>query len=150
MPKPTPEEAAAFVNRIRGGWDVAMGLTFLRASGDEVVAELEVGEQHLQPYGIVHGGVHTGIIEGACSTGAALHALDAGQSVVGIDHTTSFLHAARGGRLRVTARPLQRGRRTQVWEATVTDEKARPLATGRVRLLCLDAGAELAGGKLEV
>ena len=27
-----------------------------------------IGEQHLQPYGIVHGGVHTGIIEAACST----------------------------------------------------------------------------------
>lgn len=150
MPKPSPEEAAAFINRIAGGWDRAMALQFVHASADEVVAELEVGGQHLQPYGIIHGGVHTGIIEAACSTGAAIHAIDEGRSVVGVENTTAFLRAARGGRLRVTARPLQRGRRTQVWEGTVTDEAGRQIATGRVRLMCFEAGAELAGGKLEV
>jgi uncharacterized protein (TIGR00369 family) len=114
------------------------------------VAELPIGEQHLQPYGIVHGGVHTGIIEAACSTGAAIHAMERSQSVVGLENTTAFLRAMRGGRLRVTARPLQRGRRTQVWEATVTDERDQVVAAGRVRLMCFEAGAELAGGKLEV
>jgi len=41
--------------------------------------------------------------------------------VVGLENHTSFLNATRGGRLSATARPLMRGRRTQVWEATVTD-----------------------------
>ena len=138
-------ELAAHINENLGGWNRAMGLSFSRVTADECVGELTVAAQHLQPYGIVHGGVHTGIIEAACSTGAAVAAAARGQTVVGLENSTSFIHAARAGMLRVTARPLTRGRRTQVWEAQVTDENGRVLASGRVRLLCLDPGTELAG-----
>lgn len=138
-------DAAAAINQNLGGWNRTMGLSFTRASPDECVGELVVAPHHLQPYGIVHGGVHSGIIEAACSTGAALAALARGQTVVGLENTTSFIHAARAGTLRVTARPVTRGRRTQVWAADVTDETGRVLATGRVRLLCLDPGAAIAG-----
>jgi uncharacterized protein (TIGR00369 family) len=89
--------------------------------------------------------VHTGIIEAACSTGAAIVAMSRGQSVVGLENSTSFVTAVRGGTLRVTAKPITRGRRTQVWEAIVANDAGRTCATGRVRLLCLDAGSELAG-----
>ena len=75
----------------------------------------------------------------------AVPTLPSGMSVVGLENSTSFLRAARGGTLRVTATPLQRGRRTQVWTATVEDDQGRALATGRVRLLCLEAGAAIAG-----
>ena len=138
-------DAVAYLNQHKGGWNRAMDLVFLKATGDEVIAEVVVGDQHLQPYGIVHGGVHAGIIEAACSTGAAVVAMARGQTVVGLENSTSFIRAARGGVLRVTARPLTRGRRTQVWDATVTDADGALLATGRVRLMCLDAGADLAG-----
>ena len=124
-----------------------MDLVFVKATADEVIGEVVVGPQHLQPYGIVHGGVHAGIIEAACSTGAALVALPRGQSVVGLENSTSFISAARGGTLRVTARPLTRGRKSQVWEGVVTDGSGKLLATGRVRVLCLEPDAELAGKK---
>ena len=45
----------------------------------------------------------------------------------------------------LNAVPLTRGRRTQVWEATITDAAGRLVATGRVRLLCLEPGSDLAG-----
>jgi 1,4-dihydroxy-2-naphthoyl-CoA hydrolase len=141
---------AAEMNESRGGFNTAMGLRFVRATRDEVVAELTIGENHTQPYGIVHGGVHAGIIETVCSVGAAIDAQSHGRTVVGLENSTTFLRAARGGSLRVTARPLSRGRRTQVWEATVADEGARPLATGRVRLICLEPDAEIAGRKVAV
>lgn len=133
------------LNANLGGWNTAMGLRFTRATPDECVAELVIDSHHLQPYGIVHGGVHTGIIEAACSTGAAIVGLGRGQSVVGLENATSFIAAARGGKLTVTATPVTRGRRTQVWQAVVTDEAGKTLATGRVRLLCLDQGTVVAG-----
>ena len=122
-----------------------MGIHFVHATGDEVVAEMEIAPQHHQPYGIVHGGVHAGLIEAVTSVGAALAALPRGQSVVGLENHTSFLNAVREGKLRATARPLMRGRRTQVWEATITDADGRTIASGRVRFLALEAGASLAG-----
>ena len=141
---------AAALNASREGWNLAMGIHFVHATADEVVAEVEIGAHHRQPYGIVHGGMHSGLIETVASVGAALAALPRGQSVVGLENHTSFLNAVREGKLRATARPLTRGRRTQVWEATVTDAEGRAVASGRVRFLALEAGASLAGETVKV
>ena len=132
------------------GFDRALGFRILSATRDEVVAEYEIGERHLQPYGIVHGGVHCGIVETVCSTGAAMDAMARGQAVVGLENHTSFVHAVRQGRIRVTATPLSRGRRAQLWEAIARDEQGRVVSTGRVRLICLDPGSPLAGEPVAV
>ena len=132
-------------NEMLGGFNRGIGLRFTHASADEVVAEWTVTPEQHQPYGIVHGGVLCGVIEAVCSTGAALHALARGQSVVGLDNHTSFVRAVREGTLVATAKPLSRGRRTQVWDAVVQDALGRVVASGRVRLICLEAGAEVAG-----
>jgi acyl-coenzyme A thioesterase PaaI-like protein len=68
-----------------------------------------------------------------------------GQGVVGIENHTSFVHAVRRGRIRVTAKPLTRGRRSQLWEAIARNEAGQIVSTGRVRLLSLDLGSDLAG-----
>jgi 1,4-dihydroxy-2-naphthoyl-CoA hydrolase len=117
---------------------------------DEVIGELTVRDAHRQPYGVVHGGVYSGLIETVASTGAAFNAMKHGRSAVGLENHTSFLHAVREGTLTATARPLMRGRRTQVWEATVVDERGQAVATGTVRLLCLEADAPLAGKKVDL
>jgi 1,4-dihydroxy-2-naphthoyl-CoA hydrolase len=134
------------LNNAPEGWLQAMGVTITHATGDEVRAELTVGPEHLQSYGIVHGGVHCGLIESLASIGAALFALPRGRSVVGLENNTSFVRAVRAGaRLHAVSTPITRGRRTQVWEARVLDDKDHIVATGRVRLLCLEADQALAG-----
>ena len=131
------------------GWLQAMGITITHATQDEVRAELTVGPEHLQGYGIVHGGVHCGLIETLASIGAALFALPNGQSVVGLENNTSFVRAVRAGaKLHAVSTPITRGRRTQVWEARVLDEDERIVAIGRVRLLCIESDQPLAGEKI--
>ncbi len=133
------------------GWLHAMGITVTHATQDEVRCELTIGPEHLQGYGIVHGGVHSGIIESLASIGAALYALPRGQSVVGLENSTSFVRAVRAGaKLHSVATPITRGRRTQVWEARVLDEDEKVVATGRVRLLCIEADQALAGEQVTV
>jgi 1,4-dihydroxy-2-naphthoyl-CoA hydrolase len=128
------------------GWPTAMGMDITLATKDEVRAELTVGPQHLQSYGIVHGGVHSGVIETLASIGAFLFAQQRGQHVVGLENHTSFIRAVRAGtKLHAIATPITRGRHTQVWEARVLDEENRVVATGRVRLLCLEPDQSLAG-----
>lgn len=144
------EDFARQLNEIPEGWVQAMGITITHATKDEVRAELTVGQQHLQGYGIVHGGVHCGIIETLSSMGAYLFARERGQHVVGLENNTSFIRAVRAGaRLRAVATPLTRGRQTQVWQARVTDEDDRVVAVGRVRLLCLQPNQSLAGEEVK-
>src|SRR5437763_12387 len=104
------EDFAAKLNAALDGWNSSMGVHYVRATADEVVAEVQVGAVHLQAYGIVHGGLYSGLIESVASVGAALYAMKNGQSVVGIENHTSFLRAVREGLLRTTALPLMRGR----------------------------------------
>jgi 1,4-dihydroxy-2-naphthoyl-CoA hydrolase len=132
------------------GWLRAMGINITHATQDEVRAELTVGPEHLQGYGIVHGGVHSGLIETLASIGAALYALPRGQSVVGLENSTSFIRAVRAGaKIHAVATPITRGRKTQVWEARVLDDDEKIVATGRVRLLCLEADQALAGEQVK-
>ena len=131
------EDLATYVNRMPSGWVKEMGITILTATPDEVSCEFEVTEKHHQGFGIVHGGVHCGVVETLASIGAALVAMPRGQRVVGLENSTSFIRAVRSGRLHASARPLARGRTSQVWEASIYDEREQLVAHGRVRLLCL-------------
>jgi 1,4-dihydroxy-2-naphthoyl-CoA hydrolase len=125
--------------------DATLGFRIVEATVEKVVLEYDVSERLQQPYGIVHGGVHCAAVETVCSVGAGLNAVARGQAVVGIENHTSFIRAVRSGRIRVTGVPITRGRRSQVWEATARDEQGHIVSTGRVRLLCLEPGTELAG-----
>jgi 1,4-dihydroxy-2-naphthoyl-CoA hydrolase len=134
----------------REGWVTTMGLRLVRATRDEVVGEIEIRPLHHQAYGIVHGGVYAGIVETLASVGAAIDAFSRGQSVVGLENHTTFLRAVRSGKLQASAKPLTRGRRTQVWEGTVYDESGLAVAKGSVRLLVLDAGSKIAGEQVGI
>jgi 1,4-dihydroxy-2-naphthoyl-CoA hydrolase len=115
------------------GFDTFLGIQYVVTSGDRVVARWSVKPELLQPYGIVHGGVHCAVIEGAASVGAALWFGERGR-VVGVSNQTDFLRAVTSGELTATATPIHRGRLQQVWEVRVEDEAARLVARGQVRL----------------
>jgi uncharacterized protein (TIGR00369 family) len=150
MAESSPEDLAARMNESLDGWGAAMGLRYVKATADEVVGELTVGPANLQPYGIVHGGVHCGIVEALGSIGAAINAAPRKQSVVGLENHTSFVRAVRAGTvIRGVARPLTRGRTSQLWEVVISDPEGKLVASGRLRVLCVQADQELGGQKVE-
>jgi uncharacterized protein (TIGR00369 family) len=126
----------------------ALDMEIVSASSSEVVVRWTVSKKHLQPHGIVHGGVYCSAIETACSVGASMSAAERapGSSAVGLENHTSFIRGVREGTLTATAKPITRGRTTQVWEANVVDQDGKLTATGRVRLLCVTRD-ELPGAK---
>lgn len=145
-----PKDLAKMIDSVTDGWKAAMNMHFVSVSVDEVVAEIAVSDVHRQPLGIVHGGVYAGMIEASASVGASLHAMGEGKYAIGLDNHTSFLHAVRDGTLRVTARPITRGRRTHLWDANVVDATGRMVATGRVRLIVIARGSRLGGEAAEL
>lgn len=140
-----PENLIDVLNSTLGGFNALIGLRFTSASYEKVCAEVPVKPELHQPYGLVHGGVYSSMIETLASVGAAVNAMPKGQSTVGLENTTSFLRAVRSGTLYGEAIPLTRGKRTHVWEVTIRDDEKRIVATGRVRMLCLEQGASVAG-----
>lgn len=145
-----PENLVEILNNTLGGFNRAIGLYFTEATLSRIVAKVPVTETIFQPYGLVHGGVYSSIIESLCSAGAAMNVFTEGKSAVGIENSTSFLRAVRSGVLTGTAAPLTMGRRSHVWEAGVYDDQGRLAATGRVRLLILEEDSKAAGSKVEL
>lgn len=146
----TNPNQADLINALPDGWARANGLRYLTASADVLTAELRIEPKHLQPYGLVHGGVYAGIVEALASLGAAINVMADGKSAVGLENHTCFVAACREGTLHARATPVTRGSRTHVWDVTIADDRARLLATGRVRLLVLEAASAVAGGSLAV
>jgi 1,4-dihydroxy-2-naphthoyl-CoA hydrolase len=116
-----------------GGFAQWLGLELVEATGDRVVVTWKVRPELLQPYGIVHGGVHCSVVETAASIAAALWYGDRGQ-VVGVSNQTDFLRAVHEGELRTVATPVHRGRLQQLWAVEISDEQERTVARGQVRL----------------
>lgn len=117
------------------GWTKAMGMRVTTLRADEVVLEWTVGPEHLQPFGLVHGGVYCGALETAGSIGA-LVAKGPGYDVVGVENQTSFLRPVSTGTLRARATPVHLGRQFQLWEAQILDQEGRLVAAGRLRVFC--------------
>lgn len=117
-------------------FDDLLGVRIVSASGERVVAELDVTPQLHQPNGIVHGGVHSTVVEVTASVGASLWLGD-GRAAVGVSNHTDFLRSVSEGVLRAEALPVQQGRTLQLWRVEITDEQDRPVASGRVRLMNL-------------
>ncbi len=142
-PETRPVPAPAFQAGLDAGFVARLGLQLDEAGPDRVTAHLDVGEEHLQPYGLVHGGVFAAIAETVASVGAALavgHAGQADRGVVGLENHTSFLRAGRrGDRIAIEAVPRHAGRRVQSWAVTMRREAdGRELAVSTVRLLVVD------------
>ena len=116
-----------------------LGLEFDQASPQRVVAHLDVGPQHLQPFGLVHGGVYACIAETLASVGTHLNAQATGsaRSVVGLENHTSFLRVGReGDRIEAEAVARHPGRRVQHWAITMRRAAdGEELAVSTVRLL---------------
>jgi uncharacterized protein (TIGR00369 family) len=118
------------------GWNEALGISFDEVTEDRCVGRLELTDRHMQPYGIVHGGVYTAMVEAVASMAAAVWAAGAGfPGAVGVNNNTDFIKAIREGVLIATATPIHRGRTQQIWSVDVVDEAEATLrAQGKVRL----------------
>ena len=91
-------------------------------------------ERHHQPWGIVHGGLYTAVIETFATTAAFEAVKDRGQQAVGVSNATDFLRPHPIGRLEVVATPIQQGRTPQLWQVEIRrPEDDKLVARGQVR-----------------
>lgn len=118
-------------------FDELLGLEFLEASAEKVVATLEVQDKHKQPYGLVHGGVYCSMAETVASFGAVLALGEQARGSVGQSNHTDFLRGTREGTLTATATPLHVGRSVQLWNVDITDADGALAAQSKVRMFNL-------------
>ena len=119
-----------------------IGMGGLDADEGRVTFYLDPQEFHYNPLGSVHGGVIATMLDSAC--GCSVHTtLPAGVGYTSLDLNTKFLRAVTvdSGRLTVAGSVLQKGRRTALAEARMTDARGRLVAHATSSCLIFDLPA---------
>jgi uncharacterized protein (TIGR00369 family) len=111
----------------------AIDLQVDHVDGDGMRVRWTVTPQVHQPAGILHGGIHSWIVETLASIAGSYWFGERG-TVVGVTNSTDFYRAVRDGELTSSATPVHRGRSQQVWVVETRDSGDRLVARGQVRL----------------
>ncbi len=125
----TPDQ----INGFLGAYGEHLGLRVVEAGPDRMVATWTVGPHLVQPYGIVHGGVHCTVVETLGSVGGAIWFGERGK-VVGVNNSTDFYRAVTEGEITSTGTPIHQGRSQQVWVIESRDADGRLVSRGQLRL----------------
>lgn len=97
-----------------------MGIEFVEAAPDRVVAEILVREDLCTRPAVMHGGAIMAFADTLGAAGTILN-LPEGAGTTTVESKTNFIAAApQGARVRGEATPVHRGRRTQVWQTRIT------------------------------
>ena len=121
------------------GFDGLYGLELLELSDDVVRARVRITDRHLQPAGLVHGGVVASMAESMASWATHMAVREQGQTAQGLSNHTSFLRPLSGEAVHAVARRRHRGRTTWVWEVDVTDDAGALCALVRMTVAVRDA-----------
>jgi uncharacterized protein (TIGR00369 family) len=95
---------------------------------------VEVKEDHLQPFGMVHGGVFSSLID-AAAFWAVYPCLDEADGMTTVEMKLNYLAPAVEGRLAAEGRAVKVGRTLSLGEASVTNGQGRLLAHGTATLM---------------
>jgi uncharacterized protein (TIGR00369 family) len=104
----------------------------MELTGDEPgagLAHVDVGPDHLNPNGVVHGAVLFALVDTAMGKATMSVIDDPGCYCASVEVSLRFIRAAAAGRLVATATVVKRGRHLAHLEARVVGEDQRPVAT---------------------
>ena len=99
-----------------------LGFVFEKVEPDEVVASFEVAKHHQAWNGFLHAGSIVSLADSACGYGTLRNMPGGAMGFTTIELKSNHLSTTREGVVRCAAKPLHRGRTTQVWDATVASE----------------------------
>lgn len=113
----------------------ALDIEFTSFKSDEVKATMPVDENTTQPFGLLHGGASVSLAETLASIGAWLNIEDEEKTAVGVEINGNHLRAVKkGGTVTGIAKPVHRGRQTQVWETKIFNQDEKLVCVSRCTL----------------
>lgn len=115
-----------------------IGIEFTEIGDDFITARMPVDPRTHQPAGLLHGGASVTLAETLGSTGAFMCVDPALYHVVGLEINANHVRGVREGWVTGTARPLHRGKATQLWEIKITDAAGKLVCVSRITLAVLE------------
>jgi 1,4-dihydroxy-2-naphthoyl-CoA hydrolase len=119
---------------IESHFDALIGTEWLSDDPDGARARVPIRDDLRQPFGLMHGGVMSSLVESVCSRATALAVYGDGMAAMGQSIDVSFMRPITSGHAEVRARARHRGRTTWVWEAEVVDADGKLCALGQMTI----------------
>ena len=107
-----------------------VGIEFTQLGEDFLEATMPVDVRTTQPFGLLHGGASVVLAETMGSMAGYL-CCEGNQTVVGVEINASHMQSAREGHVRGVCRALRTGRRSQVWQIEILDQKGNLCCVSR-------------------
>jgi uncharacterized protein (TIGR00369 family) len=120
-------DLAQLRERIKGTLGDHLGIEFVDATADRVIARLAVRDELRTVGGSVHGGTLMAFADTLGAVATVLN-LPPGAGTTTLESKTNFLAAGRGHTVHAETTPLHRGRRTMVWQTRISDDGGRVLS----------------------
>jgi uncharacterized protein (TIGR00369 family) len=111
-----------------------LGIQLVEGSKDRIKGTMPVTPAVHQPFGLLHGGASVALAETLCSIGAWLNVDQEREMAVGLEINANHLRGVTDGVVTGTARPVHVGKRTQVWEIEIEDERGKLVCISRCTL----------------
>ena len=105
------------------------------------VLEIDLAKKHLQPFGMVHGGVFASIIDAASFWSIYFRLEDQSAGLTTVDLKLNYLAPAASGKLIARGRQIKLGKTLGYADAEVTDETGKILAHGSSTVIILPGKA---------
>jgi 1,4-dihydroxy-2-naphthoyl-CoA hydrolase len=116
------------------GFAGVIGTEWIDLDPDDARARITVERRHLQPFGMVHGGVYATLAESICSAATYNAVREDGMVAMGQSNDTTFLRPIGQGSINATAKTRHRGRTTWVWDVEMADDEGRVCALSRMTI----------------
>ena len=115
-----------------------LGIEIIEVGEDFIRGTMPVDQRTLQPYGLLHGGSSAMLAETLASVAANMCVEKEGQQAVGLELNCNHVRGVTQGVVTGTARPVHVGRKTQVWDIRIEDERGKLCCVSRLTLAVID------------
>jgi 1,4-dihydroxy-2-naphthoyl-CoA hydrolase len=106
-----------------------MGVTFVEADRDRVVARMLVRPDLCTLHHTIHGGAVMAFADSVGAAATVINLPEDAKRTTTIESKTNFIGGAREGTIVIAiATPVHRGRRTQVWQTRLETEEGKLVA----------------------
>lgn len=111
-----------------------LGIVVTEVGDDFIKGTMPADARTFQPFGVVHGGANVVLAESLGSIGGA-HVIDISQAkCLGQEVSATHLRPVSSGLVTGTARPVHLGRRSQVWEIRLEDDRGKLTCISKLTL----------------
>jgi 1,4-dihydroxy-2-naphthoyl-CoA hydrolase len=130
-----PERAGAVTSGVpQSNFDAYIGTEWLQLDPEDARARVLLTDDLRQPYGLLHGGVYSTLVESLCSYATAVAVYEDGMITMGQAIEVSILRPVTEGYAEARAVVRHRGRSTWVWEVEVLDDDEKLCALAKMTM----------------